>query len=823
MIIPRPLRGLNVNPLSNPQDFALCFNCHNKYEVLSQTGAPGATNFWNNDSSPSNSHNLHLGINSYHADTDFDSGHDIYGSERNDSSETCITCHNVHGSPTRAMIRHGELISQYNVPSSATWSTPSAFNAGAYYVYAHWTGESNRASNARYTINFNGGNAQVSKDQRFQGGKWVLLGIYDFAAGNSGSVVLDNEYADGYVIADAIGWDSDGALDPDPEVIVDNTDATYEGYWTSSTVTAGCYGTNYQYQPKMRNKIPSLNFSYLINDVDIATATWSAPGGSYYVYAWWSAYTNRATNAKYTVNHTGGTDTFTVNQQIDGGKWNQLGTTQYDFVSGNSVVLSNDGVDGYVIADAIGLDTDGVFTGDPAIVIDNPEAIYDGVWTTASSNTDKYGADVYYHAMQGVPVSDPDATLEESVGGYFNYPSAQTNMNGVCRACHNAVSYIRTPNLSPRVIMLNATPGSINNNETDTVLFSSYVYSPDDTISSVTINLTPIGGSATQTMYDDGTNGDAVAGDNIYSYRTTVPETVDTGLKKLTVTGTDSQSRTGNGDINLMVANPGWTVVDNWDADFNGYWTYSTSGDIYNRNTKYHAAGSGTNTAIFTPVLSQTGNYNVYAWWTEYSNRATNAPYTINHSGSSDMVRVNQRVNGGQFVYLGTYNFDAQAGPTSVIVDNKQASFTGVWSTSFYGEYYGDDLQYIQSTATGSNSATFTPDLPQAGNYDVYAWWTVYSNRAQNVPYIIKYSGGATSTVRINQELGGGGWTYLGTYYFDAGTSGNVEISDDAELDEYVIADAIKWQLSSMQQGVVLSDDADGYVMGDAILFEPAD
>jgi hypothetical protein len=35
--------------------------------------------------------------------------------------------------------------------------------------------------------------------------------------------------------------------------------------------------------------------------------------------------------------------------------------------------------------------------------------------------------------------------------------------------------------------------------------------------------LTAIGGSATQAFVDDGTGGDAVAGDNIFSYTATVP------------------------------------------------------------------------------------------------------------------------------------------------------------------------------------------------------------------------------------------------------------------------------------------------------------
>jgi 5-methylcytosine-specific restriction endonuclease McrA len=694
MNIPRPLRGSGANPLNAWRDFALCFSCHNKYEVLSQTGAPDATNYWNDDSSPANSHNIHLGISSYHFDSDWDSGHGTYGSERNDSSESCTACHNVHGSPSRVMIRHGELISSY------------------------------------------------------------------------------------------------GSTD----------------------------------------KSPSLNFAYLVPYTpSYATATWTPnlAGGNYDVYAWWVVSSNRATNAKYTVYYNGGSATVTKNQQINGSQWNLLGN--YNFSAGTSgyVMLSNEGADGYVIADAVGWDSD--FDGTPDVIIDNgdPEFAFVGDcvgnWTCPSGIADAYGSDYCYHAKPS-PCVDSNASLEQSVGGQFSFGGAQTNMNGVCRACHSAVSYVRTPTyINPRVLMSQTEPSSVDNNGTDTVILTAYVYSPDDTISSVTIDLSPIDGSATQTMYDDGTNGDAVAGDKIYSYLTTVPGTVDTGLKTLTVTGTDSQSRTGSEDIKLMVANPNWTVVDNWDADFIGYWASSTSGDLYNRNLKYHASGTGSDTSTFTPVLSQSGNYNVYAWWTSSSNRATNAPYTINHSGGSDTVRVNQRINGSQFFYLGTYNFNAQTGYTSVIVDNVSAVFAGTWSSSLNGEYYGTDIRYIQSTGTGSNTATFIPNLPQTGNYNIYAWWTSSSNRATNVPYIINYSGGASDTVRVNQELGGGGWTYLGTYYFDAGTSGYVEISDDAELNEYVMADAIKWQLSSTQQGVVLSDDADGYVIADAILFEPAD
>jgi hypothetical protein len=365
--------------------------------------------------------------------------------------------------------------------------------------------------------------------------------------------------------------------------------------------------------------------------------------------------------------------------------------------------------------------------------------------------------------------------------------------------------------------MLKAQPSSVDNNGAEQVLLTAYVYSPDDTISGVTVDLSPIDGNATQVMYDDETHGDAVPNDNLYSFQTTVPASVTTGLKNLIVTGTDSQGRPGTAEITLVVANPGWVIIDNWDADFQGYWTSGTTEETYDINIKYHPSGTGSDTAVFTPTLLQTGSYKVYAYWTEGYNRATDAPYTINHRGGSDTVRVNQKENGSQFVYLGTYPFDAQSGDTCVVVDNEDAVFVGSWTQGPSIECYGMTIQYTVA-GTGSLTATYTPNIPQSGDYDVYAWWTRHGNRATNAPYTVNHSGGS-DVVLVNQEEGGGGWTYLGTYHFNAGTGGSVMLSDDA--DEYVMADAIKWQLSSIKQNVTLGDDANGYVMADAILFEP--
>ena len=92
---------------------------------------------------------------------------------------------------------------------------------------------------------------------------------------------------------------------------------------------------------------------------------------------------------------------------------------------------------------------------------------------------------------------------------------------------------------------------------------------------------------------------------------------------------------------------------------------------------------------------------------------------------------------------------------------------------------------------TGSCTATWTPNLTAAASYDVYAWWKAEPNRASDAKYTIFYDGGS-DTVIVNQEQNGSQWNYLGTYPFVAGTSGYVVLSDDAN--EYVIADAVKFE-----------------------------
>lgn len=62
----------------------------------------------------------------------------------------------------------------------------------------------------------------------------------------------------------------------------------------------------------------------------------------------------------------------------------------------------------------------------------------------------------------------------------------------------------------------------------------------------VTSDLSQIGGSATQTLFDNGTNGDTTSGDNVFSFMATVAANTSGGTKTLTGVVADAQGRSTN-------------------------------------------------------------------------------------------------------------------------------------------------------------------------------------------------------------------------------------------------------------------------------------
>jgi hypothetical protein len=110
-------------------------------------------------------------------------------------------------------------------------------------------------------------------------------------------------------------------------------------------------------------------------------------------------------------------------------------------------------------------------------------------------------------------------------------------------------------------------------------------------------------------------------------------------------------------------------IVDDVSASFVGTWKLSTGiSGYYGSGYRINDAGSGSATATWDFTVPTEGSWEVFARWTSYDIRATNAPYTVNHKHGSTVVRFNQKVNGGLWISLGIFSFDA--GSASVVLSD---------------------------------------------------------------------------------------------------------------------------------------------------------
>jgi endonuclease G len=76
---------------------------------------------------------------------------------------------------------------------------------------------------------------------------------------------------------------------------------------------------------------------------------------------------------------------------------------------------------------------------------------------------------------------------------------------------------------------------------------------PPSTGIAVTGDLTQIGGAASQQFFDDGTNGDETAGDNVFTFLATIPLGTAGGNHLVTAVATDAQARFVNLQQNINV------------------------------------------------------------------------------------------------------------------------------------------------------------------------------------------------------------------------------------------------------------------------------
>ena len=121
-------------------------------------------------------------------------------------------------------------------------------------------------------------------------------------------------------------------------------------------------------------------------------------------------------------------------------------------------------------------------------------------------------------------------------------------------------------------------------------------------------------------------------------------------------------------------------VLDNSDRELqlSGTWTSDRPLDGLGDNNVYARPGSvrRAHWRLATPLPA--GRYRISAWWSAHPSHATDAPYTIAHRWGSAEVRVDQRVRGGRWNELGTFELDGVSSTGPVELSNRTSTGTVV-------------------------------------------------------------------------------------------------------------------------------------------------
>ena len=130
-----------------------------------------------------------------------------------------------------------------------------------------------------------------------------------------------------------------------------------------------------------------------------------------------------------------------------------------------------------------------------------------------------------------------------------------------------------------------------------------------------------------------------------------------------------------------------------------------------------------------------------------------------------------------------------------IVLDDDAAKYTGAWKMadklpSLVGASYRHDDRAKKSDAV----ATFTPEIPADGKYEVRLLYVEASNRAQKTQITIRGADGEKVVTQNQREacLEGGIPRSLGVFVFAKGKKGSIEVSN-AGADGYVVVDGLQF------------------------------
>lgn len=471
-------------------------------------------------------------------------------------------------------------------------------------------------------------------------------------------------------------------------IVIDNVTATVTGSWTSSALATNKFGTNYRYKGQ------GAGSAYVQFTPNIQVA------GDYKVYTWHTAGANRTTNAKHVITYNGGTVTVNINQQANEAQWVLVGT--YNFATGTSgfVRIADNHSDAgqVVLADGIKF----VYAGTPILPPNAPSGLsattisssqINLAWTDNSNNENNFI--VGRSTVSGGPYSDI-ATVAANTTSYSNTGlSAGATYYYVVRATGAGGSSATSAQASATTLpTVPSAPGGLSAAAIRaTRIDLAWTDNSPNEANFIVARSTTAGGSYTDV---------ATLAANVTSFS-------NTGLTGNTTYYYVVRARNAGGsspNSNEASATTPETdlLIDNTAAVVLGGWSAGTSStDKYGTDYRFLAQGSGANSVKYTPFIATAAAYDVFEWHPQGNNRTTNAPHVIAHSGGTSTVFANQKVNGGKWNYLGTFNFAAGTAGSVKITDGFPDATQVVMA---------DAIQFVQAPApvapSGLNASTIS-------------------------------------------------------------------------------------------------------------------
>ncbi|MDY6987277.1 MAG: hypothetical protein SWQ30_04395 [Thermodesulfobacteriota bacterium] len=736
--------------------------------------------------------------------------------------------------------------------ATATW-TPDIPEAGDYHVYARWISGSIwvRASNAPYTINYHGGSETVRVDQTENGppsGTWNYLGTWDFVAGTSGNVVLSNDANHEVLVADAVSFvksycnDGTGPGVYAPKVAGDN--ATWGFYATGhgksgfveclgchiasrkhidhdgrtfdaqGTGTAGNYSVSYRLPddslvvPRGGTGIDTRDFALCFGCHNSAEVL--GVSGSYTHTNFWD---NHPTQIVASTNahgyHLG--DGLTTRFDSD-----------FDAINGDSRItcIACHNVHGPPSGSMIRhgeLISTPLIDKRPALdfsyQIEQPGPPATATFTATSLPAGDYEVYGWWGAGDDINwrASDATWTITDSIDSYevtvdYTYAGpgcCQWNLLGTYSYAEGA---------------------------TGTVVIDNDYYSRGQLVLADAVRWQKVTGESHEVIVDDSA---ATFTDDLSVWTSyTDPEAWDGGYMynyaHLPISDPSKTLMESDGGITAYL--PGNYVCG--DCHYVGGARYIRPPKawpkvIFHPGTSVDALPSdGSNSSITVTIAHPDPEVEVTGATIDLSSLGGSASAPMTDDG------------GGTFTYLlsvdpgtpdilytftitatdedentGSYEFERRVfDPNAIYMDDIDADmvpecvepcdYMVEWSPYWEPLLGYNSVFYFKVKGDGSDTMTWTPTIPASGDYAVYAWWNDGGGsliwRSANVRYTVNHAGGSTPVV-VNQTSGGGQWNILGTFSFNAGTSGTIVVDDDAttapsgdETTTLITGDAIK-------------------------------